>query len=357
MEIEIDPWGSNLIDQDKIVRDFGLELLNAGEFESATDQMKRSVFFGGRGLKIIANAIKEKKKFYALTGVQPSSENLHFGNKLAVDNIKYFQERGAETFFVIADLESLATRGVSIEEARRRALNFHIPAYIALGLNPKKTVFYFQSENTTALKIAYECSKKVTENEFKAIYGDNDPGKTMAALYQMGDIFYPQFGEPAPTIIPCGVDQEPHIRLARDLARKFKDRSFFSPSSLYQKLLPSLSGQRKMSKSEPSGVISLPDDDLKKKVMNALTGGRDNVEEQRKMGGNPDRCMIFELYKDHFLGDSDLSKVYSDCRSGKLLCGEDKTNALRVMNEFMEDFKEKMEKARSVVDKLKFVRN
>ena len=357
MELEIDPWGSNLVDQDKIVRNFGLELLNAGEFEEAGDQMKRGVFFGGRGLKIIADVIKEKKKFYALTGVQPSSESLHFGNKLTVDNIKYFQERGAKTFFVIADLESLATRGVSIEEARMRALNFHIPAYIALGLNPKKTVFYFQSENMTTLKLAYECSKKVTENEFKAIYGDNEPGKTMAALYQMGDIFYPQVIEPAPTIIPCGVDQEPHIRLARDLARKFKERGFFSPSSLYQKLLPSLSGQRKMSKSEPLGVINLPDGDLKKKIMNALTGGRDNVEEQRKLGGNPDKCMIFELYKDHFLNDSDLNRVYSNCRSGKLLCGEDKSNALRVMSDFMEEFKEKMEKARSVVDKIKFARD
>jgi tryptophanyl-tRNA synthetase len=357
MKVEVDPWGSNLLDQDEIIRDFGLELLNAGEFEAASDQMKRGVFFGGRGLKIIADAIKNRKKFYALTGVQPSSEKLHLGNKLTVDNIKYFQERGAETFFVIADLESLATRGVSIEEARRRALNFHIPAYIALGLNPKKTVFYFQSENTTALKIAYECSKKITENEFKAIYGGNDPGKVMSALYQMGDIFYPQVREPAPTIIPCGVDQEPHIRLARDLAKRFKERGFFSPSSLYQKLLPSLNGQKKMSKSEPLGVINLPDGELKKKIMNALTGGGGNIEEQRRLGGNPDKCMIYELYKDHFLSDSELSEVYLNCRSGRLLCGEDKINALRVISDFMEEFKEKMEKARSVVDKIKFARD
>ncbi len=357
MEVEVDPWGSNLVNQDKIIKNFGLELLNAGEFEEPTDQMKRGVFFGGRDLKIISDAIRKNEKFYALTGIQPSSENLHLGNKMAVDNIKYFQDHGAETFFVIADLESLSTRGVSIEEARRRAIEIHIPAYIAMGLNPKKTTFYFQSENTTVLKTAYECSKKVTENEFKAIYGDNDPGKMMAAFYQMGDIFYPQTKEPAPTIIPCGVDQEPHIRLSRDLARKFKERGYFSPSSLYQKLLPSLSGKNKMSKSEPLGVINIPDFELKKKIMNTLTGGRDSVDEQRKLGGDPDKCMIFELYKDHFLNDESLEQVYNNCRKGKLLCGEDKINALRIMEDFMENFKDKMEKARSAVDKIKFARD
>ena len=72
----------------------------------------------------------------------PSGEKIHFGNKSVVENIRYFQENGGHAYILVADLESAAARGVSLEEARKRALDFHIPAFIALGLDPKKTTFY-----------------------------------------------------------------------------------------------------------------------------------------------------------------------------------------------------------------------
>jgi len=101
-------------------------------------------------------------------------------------------------------------------------LNFHIPAFVALGLDPKKTKFYFQSENIKVAHIASESSKKVTANEFKAIYGSLDPGKIYSAFTQVGDILYPQLKERMPGMIPVGIDQDPHIRLTRDIVRRTK---------------------------------------------------------------------------------------------------------------------------------------
>ena len=184
--------------------------------------MRRGVVFAGRDLKIISDAIKQKKKFYVLSGIMPSNEKIHFGTKMVVENIKYFQEHGADTFLLVADLEAAAARGVPLDEARKRALNFHIPAYVALGLNPKKTTFYFQSDNIEVCRIASEASKRVTANEFKAIYGSLSPGKIYSAFTQVGDILYPQLKERMPGIIPAGVDQDPHIRLTRDIARRMK---------------------------------------------------------------------------------------------------------------------------------------
>jgi tryptophanyl-tRNA synthetase len=357
----IDPWGSELVeDYEKIIKDFGLEVFDSGRFPEPNRIMRRGVVFAARDAAVISRAIKDKKKFYVLSGIMPSGEKIHFGNKMVVENIRYFQEHGGQAYILVADLEAASTRGVSLEEAQKRALDFHIPAYVALGLDPKKTVFYFQSQNKDVIYLGYEASKKITLNEFKAIYGTADPGRIMAAMTQVGDILYPQLKEVMPGIIPVGVDQDPHIRLTRDIARRLKEKyKFFLPSGLYHKYTPSLDGGLKMSKSKPESCIELPEDmaKVKKKIMRAKTGGRDTVEEQKEKGGEPEKCVIFELYKQHLIeDDKELQRVYDKCKKGKLLCGEDKQNCCKLMEEFMEKFEEGVKKARINVDKLKFVK-
>ena len=356
----IDPYGSELVeDYEKIIKDFGLEQFNVNLFPESNRIMRRGVVFSGRDLKIISKCIKEKKPFYVLSGIMPTNDRIHFGNKMVVENIAYFQKHGAKAYILVADLESAAARGVSLEEAKKRALDFHIPAYIALGLDPKKTIFYFQSENKDVIHLAYEFSKKITLNEFKAIYGSADPGRIFSAVTQVGDILYPQLKERMPGIIPVGVDQDPHIRLTRDIVNRTKEKKFFLPSSIYHKYTPSLDGNLKMSKSKPESCIELPEDPKKvcKKLMRAKTGGRDTVEEQRKKGGEPEKCMIFELYKQHLIeDDKELQKIYDDCKSGKLICGEDKQNACKKMTEFMNKLEKNINSAKKNINKLNFVK-
>jgi len=357
----IDPYGSELVeDYTKIIKDFGLEPFKVELFPKPNRIMRRNVVFAGRDLKIISRCIKEKKPFYVLSGLMPSGEKIHFGNKMVVENIRYFQEHGAHAFILVADLESAAARGVSLKQAKKRALEFHIPAFVALGLDPKKTTFYFQSENKDVVHLAFEFAKKITENEFRAIYGNVNPGKMMSAVTQVGDILYPQLKEPMPGIIPVGIDQDPHIRLSRDIARRLKQKyKFFLPSSLYHKYTPSLDGKLKMSKSSQESCIELPEDNktVCKKIMRAKTGGKDTVEEQKKKGGEPEKCMIFELYKQHLIeDDKELNKIYKQCKSGKLTCGDDKKNCCKLMTKFMNDFNKKREKVKNNINKLKFIK-
>jgi len=356
----IDPWGSELLeDYEKIIKDFGLEIFDAKTFPNPNRIMRRNVVFAGRDLKIISDAIKNRKKYYVLSGIMPSNEKIHFGTKMVVENIKYFQEHGAETYILVADLEAASARGVSLEEARRRALEFHIPAYVALGLDVKKTTFYFQSENKEVMNHAYEFAKKITLNEFQAIYGGADPGKIMAAVAQVADILYPQFKERKPGIIPVGIDQDPHIRLTRDIVRRVKDKKFFLPSSIYHKYTPSLDGSLKMSKSKPESCIELPEDikSVKKKIKSAVSGGRDTLEEHRNLGAVIEKDMVFELMKQHLVeGDKDLDKIYHEYKSGKMTSGELKEIASSKMEEFMENFTKGVEQARKHIDKLNFVK-
>ena len=356
----IDPWGSGLVeDYEKIVKDFGLEDFNSKLFPKPNRIMRRNVVFAGRDLKIISDAIKSRKKFYVLSGIMPTNEKIHFGTKMVVENIRYFQEHGAETYILVADLEAASTRGVSLEKARKMALDFHIPAYVALGLDAKKTNFYFQSENKEVMNNAYEFAKKITLNEFEAIYGNADPGRIMGAITQVADILYPQFKERMPGIIPVGVDQDPHIRLARDIVRRMKDKKFFLPSSIYHKYTPSLDGSLKMSKSKPESCIELPEDinSVKKKINRALSGGRDTLEEHRKLGAVIEKDMVFELMKQHLVeDDKELDKIYKAYKSGKMTSGELKEIANKKMEKFMNEFNTGIEKARKQIGRLKFVK-
>ncbi len=356
----IGPWEASLPeDYEKIVKDFGLDPFNPKQFLKPNKLMRRGAVFAGRDLDIIAKCIKEKKPFYTLTGIVPSAEKIHLGNKMVIDMVRYFQDRGAKAYILIADLEAAAARGVSLQEAKKRALNFHIPAYIALGLNPKKTVFYFQSENKEVIHLAYEFAKKITLNEFRAVYGSADPGRILSALTQAGDILFPQLREKMPGIIPIGPDQDPHIRLTRDIVKRtFSKYKFFAPSSIYHKFTPSLQGALKMSKSQPEGCIDLPEDPVlaKKKILKAVTGGRETVEQQKKKGGIPEKCIIFEFYKQHLIEeDKSLNKIYQLCKKGKLMCGEDKKQACELVEEYMGAFSKRLDKFRKNINKLKFI--
>jgi tryptophanyl-tRNA synthetase len=355
----IDPWGSVLIeDYQKVIEKYGMETFDEKilkKLPKPNRLMRRFVVFGHQDLGRIADAIKNKKEFAILTGIMPSAEKLHLGNKMVVEMVKYFQEQGGKAYVLVADLEALATRGVSLEEAEKRAREFHIPAYIALGLDPKKTHFYFQSKNETVKNLAFEFSTKLTLNEFRAIYGDMDVGKIMSVLTQIGDILYPQIEKPKPVVVPVGLDQSPHIRACRDVVRRYKKYNFILPSATYHKFTPSLDGSIKMSKSSPSSYISIPEDPevAGKKMLNAVTGGRKTVEEQKKLGGEPEKCVVFEIYKQHLIeNDKELNEIYRKCKAGELMCGEDKTRACKLMKEFMKNFEKKFEKARDEVDKL-----
>lgn len=357
----IDTYGSELVkDYERIINDFGLTHFDVKEFPNPNRLMRREVVFAGRDLKIIADCIKHKKPYYVLSGMMPSGEKIHFGSKMVVEMIKYFQENGAkETYILIADLEAAAARGISLEEAQKRAFDFYIPAYLALGLDPKKTIFYFQSQNIEVVRLAFEFAQKITLNEFKAIYGNADPGRIMSAVTQVGDILYPQLKHRMPGVIPVGIDQDPHIRLTRDIVNRTKAKKFFLPSATYHKFTPSLDGEMKMSKSKPESCIELPEDikSVSKKIMKAHSGGRDTLEEHRKHGADVAKDMAFELLKQHLIEDDDeLDKIYQEYKSGRMTSGELKKLTVEKMSDFMTNFEKKVEESRKIVKDLHFIK-
>ncbi len=421
----INPWSSSqYFDYEKLIREFGIDKPD-DYFDYF--MFRRKLIFGQRGLDYLEYAIENGMKFNAMTGLMPSG-HMHLGNKLTIDQIIYFQSLGAEVYIAVADLESYATRGISFEKAREIAINEYIVNYISMGLKPCR--IYFQSENFDTQNLAFVLSNETNMNELKAIYGLNDSSSMLhvnSPVIQAADVLHTQIrnlGGPRPTVVPVGVDQDPHIRLMRDLAKrfrvysvkedhgkisvfikgidsperyidsamealkaggyectpnyeyraiyiknstvgekikidillanlegKFNEYAFIEPSATFQKLETGLKGG-KMSSSVPDSLISLNDSsaDATRKIKHAVTGGRQTVEEQRKLGGNPDICPVFELYKYHSSDDKYVSRVYEECTGGVRMCGQCKSEAAENISKFLQNLSEKKDESLRKID-------
>ncbi|PWB50702.1 MAG: tryptophan--tRNA ligase [Candidatus Methanoperedenaceae archaeon] len=136
--------------------------------------------------------------------------------------------------------------------------------------------------------------------------------------------------------------------IVREVELKYGGYAFMPPASTYHKFMTGLQGG-KMSSSIPESYIALTDkpEEGAKKVMRAITGGRVTLEEQKKLGGEPDKCSVYELLLYHLIeDDNQLLEVYKDCVGGTRVCGNCKKFTAELMREFLKDHQEKREKAR-----------
>ena len=360
----IDPWSSAILNYEKLIKEFGIKpfqdlLVDLGD---PLLLMRRGIIFGHRDYGRIVKAIRKKNNFAVVTGMMPSGK-MHIGHKMIVDQLIWYQEKGAEIYIPIADMESYSARGVDFDESRKLAIEEYITNYLALGLDPKNENLhiYLQSENKMVSDLAYKLARKVNLSEMKAIYGFN--GSTNMAhhyvpLIQVADILHPQLeecGGPKPTVVPVGPDQDPHIRLTRDIAERFhRDYGFISPSSTYHRFITGLTGG-KMSSSMPKTAIFLSDSPevALKKLKSAKTGGKDSLNEQQRLGGVPEDCVVYEMLLYHLLqSDAELKEIYRDCREGNVMCGECKSKAAIMIKNFFIELGQKRESAKMSAEKI-----
>jgi len=225
-DVRIDPWGtSQSTDYSRIIEQFGLESLDGLDIPQPSRLHRRGVIFAHRDLDSVLSAHSDSRPFGVLTGLMPSGK-MHMGHSMVIDQVKWFQDLGGDVSIAVADLESSATRGVSLEEGRRIALEEYIANYAALGLDAERTQVYFQSRRHDVQRLGFQLGKKTNLSEFEAIYGfqgETNLAHFQAPLVQAGDILHPQlddYGGLRPIVVPVGVDQDPHLRLTRGIASK-----------------------------------------------------------------------------------------------------------------------------------------
>lgn len=353
----IDPFGTTVIeDYERLYQEFGIKPFEPllSQLKDPSAAMRRGVIFGHRDFERILSAMKGGQEFAVMSGIKPTGE-FHLGTLQTAREVIYFQQHGAKAFYCIADVEAYEDNRIAFERSQKYAVG-NVADLLALGFDSKKGYIYQQSKEERVKDLAINFGRGVTLSTMKAIYGERHMGLYLSALIQAGDILLPQlkdFGGPKPTVVPVGIDQDPHLRLTRDLAFKFRRRfNFIPPASTYHKLIKALDGSPKMSKRNPMTYFTLEESPqvIAKKIVMSFTGGRPTAEEQRRLGANPDICPIYDLYLFHFFEkDEDVTKLYSqECKGGKILCGEDKQRLIKIVTDFV---KEHQRRRRQYIDK------
>ena len=222
----------------------------------------------------------ETKRVFA--GVRATGR-LHLGNYLgAVKGMLELQENPEyETLYMVADLHAITTP-FSVEELRRNRREVIID-YLAAGLDPDKSIIFQQADVNEHAELAFYFSSVTTIAKMQHLPTFKDKVKqhpehsTMALLnypiLMASDILLYQAG-----LVPVGVDQEPHLEVAREIARRMNQdygTNFPEPVRFATKggYVPSLRGEGKMSKSVEGSYINLTDslDEIRKKVRSVPT--------------------------------------------------------------------------------------
>ena len=278
-EVSIDPWGSSQsTDYSRIIEKFGLSSMEGVSLNSPSRLHRRGVVFAHRDLDMVLNAKKSGNPFGVLTGLMPSGR-MHLGHSMVIDQVNWFQQQGGDVTIAVADLESTATRGISLAEGKKIAAEEYVANYAALGLDPEKTTVYFQSERSVVQKLGFQLGKRTNLSELEAIYGfdgSTNLAHVQAPLVQAGDILHPQldeYGGLRPIVVPVGIDQDPHLRLTRGLASK---TNWFNVSDAKMGLQVGVSIQEDNSSImgvEPSGRVNKErQNEVFSKIVSAIQG-------------------------------------------------------------------------------------
>ncbi len=290
------------------------------------------------------------KRKRILTGDRPTGK-LHLGHYLGSLRNRVLLQDQYECYFIIADLHTLTTKPEKeaiakiADNAREMVLD-----YLACGIDPLKSVIYLQSAVPEVYEMNLLFEMLVTVPRLQRVPSLKEMAKS-ANLNEMplGLLGYPVLQAadilmPRANLVPVGKDNEAHVELTREIARRFNylyGDVFPIPEVLVGEVgsLVGTDGNAKMSKSL-NNAIYLSDDanTVKKKVFGMYTDpNRVRADIPGKVEGNP----VF-IYHDMFNADKaeveDLKTRYREGRVGDV---EVKEKLAKALNSYLDPIRER----------------
>lgn len=279
-----------------------------------------------------------KKRVYS--GIRATGR-LHLGNYLgAVKGMIALQETH-DCVFSVVDLHTITTPydPNTLQESIRNI----VLDYLAAGLDPSagsgqvpKCLLEVQSKVPEHTELAYLLSTIYPVSRLEDLPTYKEKKAQYPKYVNMGMLFYPVLMAAdimlyKAELVPVGIDQEPHLEIQREIARKFN--SMFPSASSGQVTfpeakrfatdggyVPSLLGTGKMSKSVEGSYINLTDDleTIRKHLAAAPTDSGTIGGEVPKEGGVANLFKLLQLFE----SDSTYKKFEQDYRDGKIKYSE-----------------------------------
>ncbi len=281
------------------------------------------------------------------SGVQPTN-NLHLGNYFgAIKNWVELQKE-YECIFCVVDLHAL-TVYQKPETLRENILNV-VKTYLALGIDPRKSIIFQQSDIKEHTELAWILNTITKTAELERMTQFKDKAKAHKENVNMGLFGYPVLMVADivlydTDLVPVGKDQEQHLELTRVVARRFNSLygdTFTVPEPLIKKEGALILGlddpNKKMSKSAGSAnnYISLLDNPeaAKKKIMRAVT---DSGSEVKSGTDKPALTNLLTIYS--LLTGTTVKEI--EKRYTGLGYGDFKKGLAEAVSNFLNDFQAK----------------
>ena len=286
------------------------------------------------------------KKPILISGTQPDGR-LHLGNYLgAIKNWVKLQNSGKyECYFMVVDYHSLT---VDFEPANKKNEIYGIiKAYLAAGIDPKKSKIFIQSHIPECAELAWILNTIASLGELERMTQFKDKSESDKQNINAGLLTYPilmaadillydaQF-------VPVGEDQLQHLEFARALVRKFNNKfgkTFIEPQAILSKASRVMSLDnpgKKMSKSHPNTCLFLDDspEEIEKKIKHAVTDSGSGIKYDPE--NKPGISNLLTIYSE--LSEKptkELEKMYQ----GKGY-GEFKSNLAKIVISSLKPFRE-----------------
>ncbi|HEV2392570.1 MAG TPA: tryptophan--tRNA ligase [Verrucomicrobiae bacterium] len=228
-----------------------------------------------------------------LSGIQPSG-SLHLGNYFGMMKPAIELQEQGEAFYFIANYHSM-TSLFDPEERRRNTLDCALD-FLACGLDPKKTVFFRQSDVPEVTELTWILTtvtpmgllERCTSYKDKIAKGISpNHGLFAYPVLMAADILLYDSN-----VVPVGQDQKQHVEVTRDIAVKFNElygQTFVIPEPRIRSevaKVPGLDGE-KMSKSYDNAIEIFGEEKvLRKKVMGIKMDSRSPQEPKPDAGQN-----------------------------------------------------------------------
>jgi tryptophanyl-tRNA synthetase len=259
-----------------------------------------------------------------------------------------------EGFYFIADYHAL-TNNPKPEDIRQLTLEVATD-YLALGLDPKKTIFWRQSDvpEVTELTWIFSCVtplgllQRCTTYKDKVAQGlSPNHGLFTYPVLQAADILIFKSH-----LVPVGADQKQHLEITRDIAQRFNNaygEIFPLPKDHILEtvaVVPGIDG-RKMSKSYGNTIeVFEPESSVQKKVMSIVTDSTP-VEAPK----DPDKCNVFAMLK-LFASPEETKEWEQKYRRGGIGYGQAKKRLVELMHERFRPYRPKRQELENNPDRV-----
>lgn len=289
-----------------------------------------------------------------ISGIQPSGE-LHIGNYLgAIKNWVKFQDGNNECLFFIADYHSI-TEDCGPKQKSKEILDLATDL-LALGLGPKKSVIFQQSQIPFHTELTWIFNTLVKIPELERMTQFKDKVKKQKHNVNVGLFDYPVLMAADILIykaeaVPVGEDQVQHLELTRKIARRFNDKfgkTFPEPKSILTetpKIMSLTDPTKKMSKSGgDKSYIALADSPeiIKEKIKSAVSdsGGSLSLKLRTTKGGD-NLLSIFNALAETKEEKTEYVNYKKDHKAGKLKYSEFKPRLAELIINYFADYRQK----------------